>query len=37
MSAGFTTFAEVISFAVMREEDASAFYSDLKDGEICRL
>lgn len=29
MSAGFTTFAEVISFAVMREEDARAFYNDL--------
>lgn len=29
MSAGFSTFAEVISFAVMREEDACAFYSDL--------
>jgi rubrerythrin len=29
MSAGFTTFAEVISFAVIREEDSCAFYSDL--------
>ena len=29
MSAGFTTFAEAISFAVMREEDAQAFYRDL--------
>lgn len=29
MSAGFSTFAEVISFAVMREEDARAFYRNL--------
>lgn len=31
MPAGFSTFAEVISFAVMREEDAQAFYSNLAE------
>jgi len=29
METGFKTFAEVISFAVMREEEAYAFYLDL--------
>jgi len=29
METGFKTFAEVISFAVMREEEAHAFYVDL--------